>query len=185
MEQENMNVVEFGGEIVEKAIKETKSGQQYYEFKINEGGRYPVTRKWFNGNDPAGIEVAKSIKKGDMVSGIGEDKESEYNGQPITFHNISSMTCMNAPPQVEDVVPTPQPMKFVPGQQFQKPVAKAAILPNPLVQTIQQIKVITADTQEGFEANVNEFMKTHKVFATQTHIETVNNRLVAILYYQG
>lgn len=158
-------VINFSGSISDIAMKFTKNDEQYYQFKILEPkAKFDKLFSWFVSKDENAKQIASEMRKGDNVEGIGEENESEWQGKPVTFRNIKEMHKIGG---LEQLNPKVEEVKEMPK-----------------LSVHQKIKVITGDTVEQFENNINEFMQNHFVFATQTHIESVNNRIVAVVYYK-
>lgn len=170
---EGKNVVQGSGRL--EVIKQdtTKTGKAYFKIKIGE--------KWGNFFDfNAGKELESSNLKGQEVKYFAEETQSGdrvftnfksiFVDEPVdssqeeTVSNVSDKSSPEITPLCK--------------QEEKNPIAPGL--------ACQQIKIITSNTEADFEQKLNEFLKTHKVFATQTNFQMFEGtqKFLAALYYK-
>lgn len=87
----NEEVVDVKGVVTGKAKKETKKGNEYFEYQIETEGR-SFTWRWFiKEGDENAISSAESVKVGSTVEGLGTISEGEWEGKTVHYRNIKEL----------------------------------------------------------------------------------------------
>ena len=90
--------------VMEKSIKETKKGDEYFVFQVkqNKNDKYGKNFSWFNVED-ADLEIPKSIKKNMYVDIEYSESEGNFNGKPVTYRNVVTMQAVSEMKSGSDV----------------------------------------------------------------------------------
>ena len=112
------------GTVVDKAIKESRNGQNYIELKIQDapGSEYATTVRAF---DEEVVAQCTDIKKGaTVILGISETK-GEYQGREVTYRNVVAVVSTEEGRTGSDSSPTIKPQGQ--GTTIPKPVQQASV----------------------------------------------------------
>ena len=112
------------GTVVDKAIKQSRKGQNYIELKIQDdpGSEYATTVRAF---DEEVVAQCTDIKKGaTVILGISETK-GEYQGREVTYRNVVAVVSTEEGRTGSDSSPTIKPQGQ--GTTIPKPVQQASV----------------------------------------------------------
>ena len=112
------------GTVVDKAIKESRNGQNYIELKIQDdpGSEYATTVRAF---DEEVVAQCTDIKKGaTVILGISETK-GEYQGREVPYRNVVAVVSTEEGRTGSDSSPTIKPQGQ--GTTIPKPVQQASV----------------------------------------------------------
>ena len=112
------------GTVVDKAIKESRNGQNYIELKIQDdpGSEYATTVRAF---DEEVVAQCTNIKKGaTVILGISETK-GEYQGREVTYRNVVAVVSTEEGRTGSDSSPTIKPQSQ--NTAIPKPVQQASV----------------------------------------------------------